>query len=73
MKRVHEWCRASRRGRAAEGVVDVVRVVGVQQVLLGYEVGDEDLLDQEVNQRLLVFLGVKFTLGLSYILSSYES
>ena len=57
----------------AEGVVDVVRVVGVQQVLLGYEVGDEDLLDQEVNQRLLVFLGGKFTLGLSYILSSYES
>ena len=41
----------------AEGVVDVVRVVGVEQVLLGYEVGDEDLLDQEVNQCLLICFG----------------
>ena len=53
----------------ADGAVDVVGVVGAQKILLGYEVGDEDLHEQELNQRLLFLLG-KFTLaqalGLNY-------
>ena len=54
----------------ADGAVDVVGVVGAQQILLGYEVGDEDLHEQELNQRLLLLLLGKFTLaqalGLNY-------
>ena len=45
----------------AEGVVDVVGVVGVQQVHLRLKVGDEDLLDQELDQLLLGLFGRVYT------------
>ena len=48
----------------AEGVVDVVGVVGVQQVHLRLKVGDEDLLDQELDQLLFGFVWAGLHLAL---------